>query len=51
MEINLYIFDDWFEYGTIKTHVSHGLHNGKNIYLGYKYQDKQKGFWLTNRKR
>lgn len=30
-------------YGTL---VYHGFYNSSNSYLGYFYQDKQKGFWL-----
>jgi hypothetical protein len=30
--------------------IDHGLHNNFNVYIGYRYQNQRKGFYLTENK-
>jgi hypothetical protein len=33
-----------------KNFISHGLLNDENKWIGYRYQDNRKGFWLNKHK-
>jgi hypothetical protein len=39
-----------FFYEVSKTNRKHGFFNNKNVWIGYFYQNKEKGFWLDYRK-
>jgi hypothetical protein len=43
-----YLGKDWFYYRINNT--KHGLHNLNNVYIGYSYKNKEKGFWLDKSK-
>lgn len=43
----LYFFDGTVIIHSYKT-IPHGLYNHYNKWIGYKYQDKKKGFGLQN---
>lgn len=43
--------DGDFHYEDSKTYMLHGLLNyGRNKFIGYRYRDQRKGFWLRNYK-
>ena len=36
-----------FNYKFKNNNIDHGFFNNRNSWVGYYYQDEQKGFWLT----
>lgn len=44
MKTHKYTYNDWFHYKN--GGKRHGFYNDGNIYFGYYYQNKDKGFWL-----